>query len=119
MENLEFRDALAAAMFIKPRLLDQKRLVELLSRWHPPVTVAEQSHEKRPRPVDLGQTDRQHLALLGLSLGDSPAEIDVHELHLPLATPPPEFGKHLPYKEIPLTGEIPERRTDENSDGAG
>ena len=30
MQNLKFRDALATAMFIEPRLLDQKRQVELL-----------------------------------------------------------------------------------------
>ena len=118
MENLEFRDALATAMFIEPRLLDQKRAVELAGGRHPAVTFAEQPHEKRSGPIDFGQADRQHLALLGLRLGDPPAEIDVHEFHLPLAAAPPEFGKHLSHEKIPLAGEIPKRRTDEDPDGA-
>ena len=118
MEDLELRHARAASVLLEPGLLNKERAVELAGRRHPAVPLAEQPHEKRAGTVDLGEADRQHLALLGLRLGNSPAEIDVHKLDLPLATPPPEVRKHLSHEQIPLPREIPERRADEDAYGA-
>ena len=54
-------------------------------------------------------TDREHLAPLGLLLGNPPAQIDIHQLDLTLPASAPNFRKNLLHQEIPLLGKIPER----------
>ena len=117
MQNLEFRDALATGLLLEPGLLDQKRAVELPDHRHPAVSLTEQPHKKWSSPVDLGQTDRQHLALLGFSLGDAPAQIHVYKFDMPLAAPPTQVGKHLAHEQIPLLSKVAERGTDKDANG--
>ncbi len=74
--------------------VDLGYLAGLALRW----SLADEAHEKRPRAVDLGKADRQDLALLGLLLGDAPAQIHIHQLHLTLAALAAQLRENLPHE---------------------
>ena len=119
MQHLEFGDALAAGVLRQPRLFLHERRIVLLHLRHPAVALAQQPDEVGARTVNLRQTDGQHLALLRFRLGDAPAQVHIHQFHLPLPATAAQFRKDAPDEDVPLAGEIPERRTDEEADGAG
>jgi hypothetical protein len=74
--------------------------------------------KKGARPIDLGETYGEHLALLHFLLRDVPASVDIDELHLPLAAFASEFGEDLTYQQAPLLRKIAEGRAEENTDGS-
>ena len=71
------------------------------------------------RPIDLGEADGKDLALLGLLLGDAPAQVDIDELDLAPAAAAAELGEDLFDQQIALPREVAEGRGEEDADGAG
>jgi hypothetical protein len=118
VEDLQLGDALAAAVFLEPGLLEEEGAVVLPGLRHPAVAFPEETHEERARAVDLGEADGENLALLGLLLGDAPAQVDIDELDLALAAAAAELGEDRFHQQIALPREVAEGRGEEDADGA-
>lgn len=50
---------------------------------------------------------------------DAPAQVNIYQFHLPLPATAAQLRKDAPDEDVPLAGEVPEGRTDEEADRAG
>ena len=121
MEDLQLGDALIAEMLflLEPGLLEEEGEVVLPGLRHPAVAFPEEAHEERARTVDIGEADGEDLALLGLLLGDAPAQVDIDELDLALAAAAAKLGEDRFHQQIALPRKVSEGRGEEDADGAG
>ena len=118
MQDLELGDASAAAMPLEPGLPFQQVRRIAISRRNPAVTLTQHPHKEGPRPVNLREADRQHLAAFRLLCRDAPAQIDIHELNVPIPQPRPQARKHLPNQQIALLAKVAKGRGEKYADRA-
>jgi hypothetical protein len=100
MEDLELGDGVLAVLAQPGLGFDQ---VVRNRRRHPTVALAEQPDEVRSAPLDLGETERQHLALGRLLVGDAPSQVDLRPGHRARLAELPELGKEPLDQDVPST----------------
>jgi hypothetical protein len=119
--DFQLRDATSLAhLGLDPGILRQQLgvLGEISQLGHPPITFAEQAEEEWSTPIDLIEAEAQDAALLGLLLGDAPAQIDFHEGDTALLTQPPQVRKDPLDQFLAFGVHVAERRRDEDPDKA-
>ena len=83
---------------------------------NPAVAFAQQADEIGPAALDLGQAEREHLAFVGLLLGDAPAQVHLGEGDKAFGALAAQFGEDLLHQQIPLPHHVAEGGGDEDAD---
>ena len=69
---------------------------------NPAVTFAQQTDEIGPAAFNFGQAEGEHLTLVGLGLGDAPAQFHLGEGDETVGALPAQFGEDLLHEQVPL-----------------
>ena len=101
MENLQLRHALLLG-FTEPSLLLKKVWRERIRIRHPSIPLTEKADEKGAAGADFIEAQFQCLLPLTLLLRDSPAQVHLHQFHMPLSANAAELWPSLVHQFIAI-----------------